>query len=155
MAFPTHFPSPSLGSSLIDMKDFIQQICLDLTKRNGYSDSAINLRIEPIKLPAETGAFPIAILVHELVTNAFQHAFPAVPNPKLYVNLRVQNSKHLFLEVRDNGPGLIHSTGTDSFSLKNPSKIQNFVKQQFKGDLIYEFKSGACFAVMIQNFPDL
>ncbi len=50
-------------------------------------------------------AVPLALLVNELVSNAFIHAFPGMEDPKLLVSLKVKDSGAV-LVIADNGPGL-------------------------------------------------
>lgn len=104
--------------------------------------SAQGIRVELIiEEPATVPAAPstaLALAVHELVTNAIEHAFPAQQvDPKIVIELR-QVGDQLELMVRDTGQGL------DPARLNNGSLGLVLVKKltrQVKGS--FEIGSGA------------
>jgi hypothetical protein len=65
----------------------------------------IHTAIEEITLPSKL-AFPVGIIVNELVTNALKYAFPANREGQIMVSLIGEHEKGLRVTVSDNGIGL-------------------------------------------------
>lgn len=49
-------------------------------------------------------AIPLALIVNELITNAYKHAFVGVKNGKIEVSL-IEKNEQFFLSIKDNGHG--------------------------------------------------
>jgi two-component sensor histidine kinase len=60
---------------------------------------------EPLALTLSQ-AIPCALLVNELVTNAYKHAFPAGGSGQIAVRLQALPEHHALLVVEDNGVGM-------------------------------------------------
>jgi len=72
---------------------------------------------------------PCGLVVHELVLNAFKHAFPGGRQGRINVELRLVSSGFLHLTVRDNGCGLPESFTWGGKSGLGTQLIPMFVNQ--------------------------
>ncbi|MDZ7682251.1 MAG: histidine kinase dimerization/phosphoacceptor domain -containing protein [Fodinibius sp.] len=94
----------------------------------------INLEIDAGDVSLDMNqAIPCAILINELVTNAFKHAFGEQEEGTIWVELS-ERDNHITVIVRDDGVGL-----PENFSVKEHSTIgMNLIKtltQQLEGTL--------------------
>lgn len=72
-------------------------------------------------------AIPLGLIVNELVTNAFKHAFDGVQHPAVSVSLTQTSQDFIHLQVKDNGKGFKNAMGEkNAFGLK---LVQTLVKQ--------------------------
>ncbi len=90
-------------------------------------------------------AIPCAILVNELITNAYKHAFKGRKSGKIWISL-TETEDQIAVEVGDNGIGL-----PDDFSLEDQTSIgMNLVQnltRQLKGELDIDKRDGTSFKV--------
>lgn len=87
---------------------------------------------EPVTVPASPST-ALALVVHELVTNAIEHAFPAnSADPKIVIELRKVGDQ-LELVVRDSGQGLDPArVNNGSLGLVLVKKLTRQVKGNFE-----------------------
>ena len=69
----------------------------------------LHLSVDSISLPVDQ-AIPLALLVNEVVTNAYKHAFPNDTSGEITVSLRQPSADALILQIADTGIGW-HPTG--------------------------------------------
>ncbi len=94
-------------------------------------------------------AMQIGMVVNEIVTNSFKHAFEGIPNPKLRFTANMDDKKNLLIEIGDNGKGFPENfdfSKLDSFGVK---MIDNF-SERLNWNLSYESsKHGTLFNLSI------
>ena len=92
--------------SEIDFADYLDQLIANLFLSYNFQQSGIKpiTNLEHCQLDIET-ATPAGLLVNELVTNAFKHAFPEGKG-EVHINLNVDSHGQINLTVADNGKGL-------------------------------------------------
>ena len=77
-----------------------------LTASVGISSRlALHFELEPLSLPLDQ-AMPCSLILHELVTNAIRHAFPAEARGTLRISLTRTADRTACLTVGDDGVGL-------------------------------------------------
>jgi two-component sensor histidine kinase len=95
-------------------------------------------------------AVPIALLINELVSNAFMHAFPFTEFPKLKLSLKRETDSSIKLVVADNGVGL--PEGIDIVEGKTFGfKLIGLFARQLKGKVHYTNSQGFRIEVEFQN----
>lgn len=89
-------------------------------------------------------AIPLALILNELITNAFKHAFSKNETGKIEINIHVTGD-HLLLDISDNGSGF-----PDDFDFtKTPSlglTMVNLLAEQLEGILVLDHKNGTHFS---------
>ena len=93
----------------VDLGAQLAGFCRQLTQSLGAGEAGIDVEIDiaSVRVPTET-AVALSLVVNELVTNAFKHAFsgPQPPaRPRLSVSLTHEIGGKLLLSVEDNGTG--------------------------------------------------
>ena len=96
-----------LGSSLshIDMPNYIDGLVYRLRQEYQALSVRIVTEVEPVFLDVEI-AVPVGMVLNELITNAFDHAFAGRQDPMILVSLAHAQGNRITLVVRDNWVGL-------------------------------------------------
>ncbi|MBF2056622.1 MAG: PAS domain S-box protein [Cyanobacterium sp. T60_A2020_053] len=136
--------------SEINFADYIKRLVSNLFF--SYNQGGIKpiTNLEECYLNIET-AIPAGLLINELVTNAFKHAFPAGKG-EVTINLKVCQPKHICLEVKDNGKGLPPQLDwEDSPSLG--LRLVRLLTQQLDGEMtVNSDDHGTCFFLQFEPF---
>ena len=90
-----------------DLSEFVRDMAAELGWAAGRNDIEIVHHLEPAMVPASNAA-SLALLVNELMANAFRHAFPHGRAGRLSITI-AKESDTLRIEIADNGVG--QSTG--------------------------------------------
>ena len=88
---------------IVAFADYLRQLCKDLEYSLRRTGVELDFSADPVDLPAEQ-AMTLAIVVNELVTNAYKHG-GAAGAKKITVRL-AQRGNELLLSVADDGAGL-------------------------------------------------
>ncbi len=89
----------------IQMGSFISRLCAAVAHIEGRSGIRLSLQIEPLEVPIET-ATRVGLVVSELVTNAYQHAFERMDMGLVEVRMSRLSEGGLRLIVTDDGIGI-------------------------------------------------
>jgi len=133
--------------SLIDFGDYIRDLINDIAE-SYHSDSrqvSVSISTDDIHLDVDR-AIPCGLIVNELITNSFRHAFDAVSDGIIEVSLSKVSERGIVMTVRDNGPGFsenLISGESGSLGLQ----LVTMLTQQLKGFLEYNGESGASFTI--------
>lgn len=99
------YASGTLAS--IDFSRYVEDLCRQLLRTYGQATGRIRVenRVDRIGLPLETSV-PCGLIINELVSNSFKHAFPDGRAGTVTVELQLREEGRLTLCVRDDGVGL-------------------------------------------------
>lgn len=132
---------------------YIKKLIKDLIFAFNIDEEKIQIaqQIEDVKLDLDT-MVPFALILNELITNAFKYAFPDDNFGTLLIELVKVNSKEVELVVEDNGHGLPENYNIDQNESLG-SGIISLLTKQIKGQLSYTTgKKGTRFLI---RFPYL
>ncbi len=87
-------------------------------------------------------AIPCGILIHELVSNSIQHAFPGRRSGSIDLLLIAENENRISLQYKDNGIGL--PAGFDCYNQQTLGlkTITSIVQNQLQGSIQFESQDG-------------
>jgi two-component sensor histidine kinase len=143
----------------VDMAAFIAQIARHYQDRSsGSRQVAVEITTraaagsdQPLLMDVGS-AMPCGLLVNELLSNAFEHAFPpAIDAPRVRVLLEERRGEY-HLVVADNGIGLSPGFSLPGNGTLGLQLIYLWVNHQLGGTLQVSSDSGACFEI---TFPIL
>jgi PAS domain S-box-containing protein len=129
------YRSPSLSE--VDFGEYTRSLAEQFASSQGEARDRIHLMVEAPKItvPAEI-ALPAGMVITELLSNAFKHAFPGQRTGS--VTVRITRTKSAFaVSVEDDGIGMGAETSlgnADGFGLK----MVRSLSQQLKGKLSYQ-----------------
>jgi two-component sensor histidine kinase len=96
------FLRPSGSDNKIRLSDYLHEYALQMEELRADTDINIALNSDNIDV-SERVALPLGIIINELVTNCFKHAFPDGRKGK--IDIRIRSDGELVLEVVDDGVG--------------------------------------------------
>lgn len=123
----------------INFAEYMNDFIVELTRTYQIPGDRIRVqaRIAPTYLAPET-VLPCALIVHELVSNVFRHAFPDDKSGDIKIELGLEEGRHV-LTVQDNGVGMTDlREASNSLGL---TLIRDLVSQ-LRGQLEIEVSNG-------------
>jgi two-component sensor histidine kinase len=93
-------------------------------------------------------AVPLGLILSELITNCYKHAFPDTKSPRIDINLvkDIETSFDYNLEIKDNGKGLskdFNFNTTESLGME----ITKTLTEQIEGEIYFHEHNGAFFEI--------
>ncbi len=90
----------------IQFNEFITELTTELMLSYGYNKNTLKmeLQLESVLLNVDK-ALPLGLIINELVSNTFKHAFSHQPSPELFIRIFLKN-RQLHIYIKDNGSGL-------------------------------------------------
>jgi len=133
--------------SSLSIYDYITKLINNLREFYAHSNKQIELvaEIEKISIPMDK-ALPLALIINELVTNAFKHAFNDAVEGRINVKINA-NGKEFQLIVNDIGAGLEHDT---NYSNSLGLEIVKDLVEQLNGSYSFNNSNGLHFEM---TFP--
>lgn len=132
----------------VDIKEYLENLSLSLASSFGYDENSVETTVE---LPSQSldidRAIPIGLIVNELITNAFKHAFEGVQTPRIKVSLSNNSNGVMELVVADNGKGISAVvSGSKSFGMK----LVHTLVEQLNGSILQKQENGTIYSIQIR-----
>jgi PAS domain S-box-containing protein len=123
---------------------YLRRLALQLFEAYGIDRERIPLvlRADDVEVGINT-AVPCGLLVHEVLANCLQHAFPAQQGGVVMVTLEAEPAGQVTLTIRDTGTGVpadLESGDGQSFGLQ----LIRALTEQLQGTLIVRRDGGTC-----------
>ena len=133
--------------SSIDFKDYLESLTQHIA--NTYRNPLIRVEIdtdpEGVQLGIDT-AVPLGLIVNELVSNTFKHAFAAGQRGLVSIHLTVKPSGNT-LEVTDDGKGIEHTEIAHYEETSLGMQLVGALTQQLQGSLAICNENGSTFTL--------
>jgi PAS domain S-box-containing protein len=114
----------------------------------GHNKVEVRLDIADVYLNIDM-LLPFGLIINELLTNSFKHAFDESNEPEIGIELGIVNSKEIQLSIKDNGKGL-----PEGFDINQETglglQLVTALCQQIRGTLEYKSGNGSLFTL---TFP--
>jgi len=129
--------------SHINLKEYIDDL-IPLLRRS-YSRQGVNismnLALEDVYVPMNT-AMPFGLILNELISNAFKHAFPNRENGEISIKLHKEETGAITVDVADNGIGIPADVDLRKSESLGISMMFSLIDDQLKGNVIYRVDNG-------------
>lgn len=87
----------------MEIAPYVERLVREVAE--GFSNNVtIELNLAPLRLGADH-SMPLGLIINEVVTNAFKHAFASRTDGRLFVELSVDDARTVHLVIEDDGPG--------------------------------------------------
>jgi two-component sensor histidine kinase len=152
----------ALVHDLLQQTDDVARINLGRYAARLTDELARAYAIDPGRITLETAledvwvgldtATPCGLLLHELLTNCFKHAFPEGLTGRVRVELRATDEQTLMLRVGDTGCGFpedLDFRTTDSLGLQ----LVCVMTEQLQGTITLERAEGPLFTILVPLGP--
>jgi PAS domain S-box-containing protein len=142
----------SQNLSRVDLKEYIT----DLVNLLGTSYSAENhnvtftLNLENINVLIDT-AVPLGLIINELVSNSFKHAFPENQEGNIFIQLAQLEGEIIELKVSDNGIGIPEGFDLMEQNTLGMQLFQNIAIEQLMGKLTVESHNGLEYTIHFKD----
>ena len=119
----------------INMGRYIRDLIAQLAQMHQSDrDIRLNIKVEDIYLSV-TQAIPCALVVNEIISNAYKHAFDGLNSGKISISLEEIKGPRLHLNITDNGIGIPDHVDIDKTETLGIKLVRDLVLTQLKGDL--------------------
>ena len=141
----------SQNLSRIELGSYVQSLVSYLEASYSLFQSHISIQIqfEPAYLGIDS-AIPFGLILNELLTNAFKHAFPGGRHGQIKIHTYPENENRIVVEISDNGIGM-----PAGFHFANASSlgwmIIHALTKQLHGEITFENRQGVHCRL---SFPD-
>jgi len=130
--------------SYIDFGDNITHLVRNIENMYNGTSKRITVTVDVDYVPININqAIPCALLVNEVVTNAYKHAFKNQEEGNIDVRLQ-EDKENIQIDIRDNGIGLQDDFMADTSSSIGMTLI-NLLKQQLEGEMKFLNQNGTHF----------
>lgn len=129
----------------VNLSHFLEQLAQRLTRSYALSPGQVDLdlRMAPLDMNTET-ATRLGMLLNELLSNCFKHAFPLGRQGHVEVRLWSEDDGNIHLVVGDDGPGLPPDLSLETATSLG-FQILRALTEQLKGSLHREEGLGCTF----------
>ncbi len=136
----------------IDLREYIRDLICLLVKSHGLKPDAAEMRldIENTPIPINT-AIPIGIVLNELISNAFKHAFKDGGAEQLAIGLSRTESGDIELTYADNGIGLPPDFDFRGQKTLGIQSIFLIVEHQLNGTVEFDGSNGLTCRMRFRN----
>ncbi|MEZ5412804.1 MAG: PAS domain-containing protein [Opitutaceae bacterium] len=134
----------------VNLAVYLEGLCVQLNRAQGGGLDRVQLatRFEPVEVGIDQ-AIPCGLILNELVTNAYKHAFPAgrLPTaPAMQVTLTRAAAETVCLRVADNGIGLPPDFALEQLSSLGLNLVRDLAVQ-LHGELAVDGSAGTTIKV--------
>ena len=146
------YRSPDLAG--VDFANYIQELVRNLAASSGIDPGLITIEVnaQHRELIVDT-ALPVSLIINELISNTFKHAFPNGKQGTLRVEFRSTEADAYELVVSDNGVGIpaeLDIQELDSLGIK----LVRILTEQLGGTLELDREGGTTFTVGFKEYEE-
>ena len=128
----------------IDIQEYLQNLVKSVSNSYGYNPENFKLDFDVEKMDIDVEiAIPLGLIVNEILSNCFKHAFKSIDQPRLQMALQ-KTGENIDLRIADNGAGIpaeMNSGKAGSFGMK----MVNSLTEQICGSLKIFNSEGSVF----------
>lgn len=133
----------------VEVRDYIENLCSTLVSTYNINPDRVKVSyaVDDLNLDVDT-MIPLGLILNELVSNAFKHAFPTGEG-HLHILLH-KSQQQLILELSDDG------TGADEERIKNKDsfgmRMIHSLSRKLEAEVSFSFDKGTTARLAISNF---
>jgi two-component sensor histidine kinase/PAS domain-containing protein len=143
--------------SNIYMDDYIKDLAALMMKSYVRLIDKVDLKLDLQKVTVSIdAAVPLGLILNELVSNAFKHAFPQRQTGKIIIGLYLEKDHSIRLIIKDNGIGLPESFDPRKDGSMGMTSVFSLVEKQLLGEVLVTKNDGLSWQIIIsdENFKE-
>jgi two-component sensor histidine kinase len=131
----------------IQFKNYAQALVNTISRSYSNQQRTISFTfdIEDVFLPIDIG-IPCGLIINELISNSFKHAFPDRDKGNISIALRQQPDKSYQLTVSDDGVGVNTSFSPETANSLGMRIVHKLI-EQIEAEMTYDFSSGTSYFI--------
>ncbi|MBU0473543.1 MAG: hypothetical protein KKF62_05220 [Bacteroidetes bacterium] len=135
--------------STIDPEEYINKLIQNTVRAFGSIDKKIKHELEIEKMDFSLDeTIPIALIINELLTNAYKYAFPNKKNGKIKIIFKNLEDDKILLKFSDNGIGMPSEIKPYEVESLGMQLIFDLVEGQLKGDIDLDVTNGTSYTIV-------
>ena len=133
----------------ISFKEYLRSLSSVITGTYDRRKIQLHFDVEEIVMDIEA-SIPLGLIVNEILSNAYKHAFPEDHDGNIWIDLKsLNNGTDLCLSIRDDGVGMPHDLSIENCKSMGLQIVQILVKQ-IEGNIVLVNNPGTGFTI---SFP--
>ena len=125
----------------IDFRDYITQMIQEIERSVKTNPNiTVEIRMQQLHFDLQK-AVPLGLIINEVLTNAFKHAFKQDQTGLILVEFKKRKENNYMLRISDNGVGLPDETDSGSLGMT----LINALTEQLDGTCTYKHIHGTVF----------
>ena len=138
--------------SNINLKEYVEDLLRLLRRSYGVQAKNVNIKLdlEDVFILIDS-AIPLGLILNELISNVFKHAFPEKRKGELSVSLNQDKDKVINIRLTDDGVGIppgMDLRKTNSMGLQT---MFSLIDYQLNGEVSYETKNGLKWHIKLKD----
>jgi PAS domain S-box-containing protein len=142
----------SQNLSSINLKEYITDLCSSLVSSYHSMDCDVFFKfdLEDVSVLIDA-AVPLGLIINELVSNSFKHAFPGREKGEIGIKLMTTEDSTIKIEIADNGIGAGADFNIDKLETIGLQTVFAIGKDQLHGNIELDTSSGFRFSLKFRN----
>jgi len=138
--------------SNINLNDYIKDLTnlLIISFEQKAGNIAVRLLTTDVYVTIET-AIPCGLILNELITNSFKHAFPHEMHGEITITLKKHDDNRIEFSVSDNGIGVTDGSDILIGGKLGMKSIMNIGKQQLDAEIIMSTSNGVTCTILFTD----
>jgi len=138
--------------SNINLKDYIVDLANLLMKSYGVLAERVTMKfdLQDVKILIDS-AVPLGLIMNELVSNIFKHAFPNRQEGEIFIRLFNEEDNSINLELIDNGIGFPQNFDPRKDGSMGLTSVFSIAENQLKGEISVKSENGLKWHIKIKD----
>ncbi len=138
--------------SNINLKDYIKDLTSLIMQSYGSLSKKIKVKLDLQDVKASIdSAVPLGLIVNELISNIFKHAFPNNQEGEIFIRLSKKDNEKINLELCDNGVGFPKNFNPCKNGSMGLTSVFSIVENQLKGEISVISEHGLKWHIKIKD----
>ena len=142
----------SQNLSSINLKEYITDLCSSLKVSYHKNNCDVSFKFDLVDISILIdAAVPLGLIINELISNSFKHAFPGRAKGEIHISLSLLNNSMIKMEISDNGIGLSSDFNLDNLETLGLQTVYAIGSDQLHGNIELDTSSGFKFSLKFRN----
>ena len=129
--------------SHINLKEYIEDLIRHLMISFGVRSEKVILKLELEDVFVLIDfAIPLGLVLNEMISNVFKHAFPHTKHDELFIKLYKEENETINIHLSDNGVGIPNDFDLKNVNTMGMQTVFSLTEYQLMGEVKYDTKKG-------------